>query len=212
MKKTVIMVLTLILVVVIIAGCADTDVVLKYSQSSLDEITKAFPDLISYSDGYSVLTVDGMTSLKTSNDFNAGKDDILFETPLAPFVRAGLDVSNLPEGYKAEGDGFYLTTDYGAAGKKDNVLGSLFEAVKTDRTLLSYHKDLDHYGVALTRGKFEWAKDHTKNDKDIVFVIGAKPLAELGVDVKNIEGWVFLTMKDEGGKDVDVLVKPYDLK
>ncbi|MGE5495415.1 MAG: hypothetical protein ACM3S4_08975 [Burkholderiales bacterium] len=41
-------------------------------------------------------------------------------------------------------------------------------------------------------------------------MIYAKPLAELGVDVKNIEGWAFLTMKD-AGNDVDLLVKPYDI-
>jgi hypothetical protein len=211
MKKTAITVIAVMLVIAI-AGCSETDVVLKYSQESFDAITNAFPDLVSTSDGYSVLTVDGTTSLKASNDFKAGKDDILIETPLEPFTKAGLDVSKLPGGFEAEGGRLYLTTDYGdGTGSKDNLRDSLFEAVKADRKLLSYHKELDHFGVALNSGKFEWSKDYTKNDKDIVFVIGAEALAELGVDVKNIEGWAFLTMKD-AGNDVDLLVKPYDLK
>jgi len=214
MKKIVVIVLTLLLTAAFLAGCADADVVLKYSPGSLDAITKAFPDLVKTSGNYVVLTVDGATSLKSSSDFKqTGKDDILFETPLKPFTDAGLDVSKLPEGYKVESDKFYLTADYSdGTGKKENIKDSVFDAVKTDRMLLTYHQALDHYGVKLTRGKFEWAKDYTKNDKDIVFVIAAKPLADLGVNVQNIEGWVFKTMQDESGNDIDVLLKPYDLK
>ena len=35
--------------------------------------------------------------------------------------------------------------------------------------------------------------------------------ADLGVDVQNIDGWIFKTMKDDAGKDFDVLLKPYSL-
>ena len=66
--------------------------------------------------------------------------------------------------------------------------------------------------MKLTRGKFEWAKDYKTNDKDIVFVIAAKPLADIGVDVQNIEGWIFKTMDEPDGSKIDVLLKPYDLK
>jgi len=212
-KKVIAAVFTLMLAAVLAAGCAATDVVLKYGRSSFDAIISAFPNLVSSSEGYFVLTADGMTSLKVSSDYHAGQDDIVLETPLEPFVRAGLDASRLPEGFRAEGDRLYLTTDYGdGAGTHDNVRDSLFEAVKADRMTLSYHKELDHFGISLARGKFEWAKDHTQNDKDIVFVISAEHLAKLGVDVRNIEGWAFLTMMDQDGNDMDVLVKPYDLK
>lgn len=213
MKKILAAVLTLMLTAVLAAGCAATDVVLKYGRSSFEAITDAFPDLVSSSDGYFTLTADGMTSLKVSSDFKAGRDDIVLETPIEPFVKAGLDASRLPEGFGAEGGRLYLTTDYGdGTGTHDNVRDALFEAIKADRMTLSYHKELDHFGISLARGKFEWAKDYTKNDKDIVFVISAEPLADLGVDVRNIEGWAFLTMMGENGNDMDVLVKPYDLK
>ena len=97
------------------------------------------------------------------------------------------------------------------SGAQDSLSNALFESVKTDRQILSYHADLDHYGIQLPAGKFEWAKDESTNDKDIVFVIAAKPLADLGVDVQNIEGWVFKTMQDDAGRDFDVLLKPYSL-
>jgi len=29
--------------------------------------------------------------------------------------------------------------------------------------------------------------------------------------VQNIDGWVFMTMQDDAGKDFDVLLKPYSL-
>jgi hypothetical protein len=217
MKKVISIVLALVITGVLLAGCADADVVLKYSPGSLDAITKAFPDIVKPADmetHYAPLTVDGVTSLIVSHDYSkTGKDDIMIETPLKPFTDAGLDTSKLGAGYKVEGDKFYLTGDYGdGSGLKDNIRDSLFEAVKADRKVLTYHQALDHYGIKLPQGKFEWAKDYTKNDKDIVFVIAAKPLADIGVNVQNVEGWIFKTMQDENGNNVDVLLKPYDLK
>ena len=38
-----------------------------------------------------------------------------------------------------------------------------------------------------------------------------RPLVELGVDVKNIDGWIFMTMENPDGSTIDVLLKPYDL-
>ncbi len=211
MKKIALMIISLVLVTIMFVGCAETDVVLKFSPGSLSAITEKYQAIVSETDGAYKLTVDGETSLNVSADFS-GTQDIWFETPLAPFTAAGLDTAKLGEGYKAENDTFYLVGDYGkGSGAKDNVTDALFESVKYDRSKLTYHQDLDHYGVKLPGGKFEWAKDYNTNDKDIVFVIAAKPLADIGVDVQNIEGWVFKTMKDTDGSDIDVLLKPYDL-
>ena len=106
---------------------------MKYGRSSFDAIISAFPNLVSSSDGYFVLTADGMTSLKISSDYNAGQDDVVMETPLEPFVRAGLDASRLPEGFRAEGGRLYLAADYGdGTGTNDKARAALFEAVKAD--------------------------------------------------------------------------------
>jgi hypothetical protein len=52
---------------------------------------------------------------------------------------------------------------------------------------------------------FEWAKDMTTNDKDIVFVL----------DPARITGWAFakVTVDDENGKpvQVDKILKPFNL-
>lgn len=216
MKKIIPIAALFALTVSILAGCTATDVVLKYSPDSFKNIVDKYLNLVTdntLTDHYYYLTVDGETTLKISHDYElTGSDDILIETPLKPFVDAGLDVSKLGDGYKVANDMFYLTADYGnGAGMKDTITDSLFEGVTNNRSVLTYHQSLDHYGIKLTAGKFEWAKDYTTNDKDIVFVIKAQPLKDLGVDVNNISGWTFTTVQDADGSNVDVLLKAYDL-
>lgn len=201
---------------VFLASCGGTDVVLNYSPGSLNDIIEANPELVTDNTEethYYDLTVDGETTLRISHDYTmTDQEDLAIVTPLAPFVAAGLDVSNLSEGYRADENWFYVTGSYGdGTGLKDNVADSLFESVTFDRSNLTYHEELDHYGIALANGKFEYAKDAAANDKDIVFVLAADPLVELGVDVNNVEGWIFKTMDNPDGTTIDVLLKPYDL-
>ena len=201
--------------ILVFAACGATDVVANYSPGSLKDITAAFPQIVSddAANGYFYISVDGETKLRASSDYSqSGTEDIVMETPLSPFTDAGLDPAKLQAGDRADDTTLYLTADYGnGTGEKENVVDSLFESVKFDRKALSYHQDLDHYGIQVTGGKFEFAKDYTTNDKDIVFAIAAKPLTDIGVDVKNVDGWALITIKDPDGSSVDVLVKPYDL-
>lgn len=216
MKKIIITTVLLIVAAAVFVGCAATDVVLKYSPGSLHAITTAFPEIVTdntINDHYYYVTADNETKLLVSDDYSmTGTEDIVLQTPLQPFADAGLEPSELGAGYRTDEQALYLTADYGnGTGEKENITDSIFESVKYDRMTLSYHQDLDHYGIKIPGGKFEFAKDYKTNDKDIVFVIAAKPLADLGVDVQNIDGWVFKTMKDTDGSDIDVLLKPYDL-
>ncbi|HWP21112.1 MAG TPA: hypothetical protein VN417_00120 [Candidatus Cryosericum sp.] len=216
MKKTILIALSLVLAAVLLAGCAATDVIYKYSPSSLDTIVEKFPAIATDStqtDPYFTLSVDGETLLKVSSDFSLTEEDVSIQTPLKPFTDAGLDPAKLGAGYRADESSLYLVADFGTGtGVQNTITSALFESVKADRAVLTYHADLDHYGIKLPAGKFEWAKDESANDKDIVFVIAAQPLSDLGVDVQNIEGWVFKTMQDDAGKDFDVLLKPYSLE
>ncbi len=217
MKKIISIALALVLITIVLTGCAAADVILKYSPSSLDQIAEKFPTLVTdntETDHYFYLSVDGETTLKVSHEFDmTGAEDVVIQTPLQPFVDAGLNPATLGAGYRTDDTSLFLVADFGAgSGEKKTITTSLFESVKSDRSVLTYHADLDHYGIALPAGKFEWAKDDATNDKDIVFVIAAKPLADLGVDVQNIEGWIFKTMKDDAGKDFDVLLKPFSLE
>jgi len=217
MKKKYFAVPTLLVALtVFLASCGSTDVVLNYSPGSLNDILDANPKLVvdnTEETHYYDLTVDGQTTLRISHDYSiTGQEDLAIVTPLSPFVAAGLDVSNLSEGYRVDENMFYATGSYGdGTGLKDNATDSLFESVAFDRSNLTYHEELDHYGIVLQNGKFEYAKDADTNDKDIVFVLAADPLVALGVDVNNVEGWIFKTMDNPDGTNIDVLLKPYDL-
>ena len=98
----------------------------------------------------------------------------------------------------------------------ENANDAFEELVANNRDAIGYHAALDHYGVALGNGNmFEWAKDTSTNDKDIVFVLNPQPFIDAGVDVTQVEGWVFAkveTMEDGKKVEVDKLLKPYDLK
>lgn len=214
MKKTIAALFAVLTVSALFLGCASTDVVQKYSKQSFSDLLKVDPSLVSEGKNNDyVLTVDGKTRLTVSRDYSKSGEDIVLSTPIQPFLDAGLDISKLGKGYKADRTTLSLVTDFGkGTGKKDSPEQALFESVTANRKALTYHQALDHYGIVLSGGKFEFAKDYTKNDKDIVFAIAAKPLRDLGVDVQKVEGWTFKTMKDESGKDVDLLLKPYNLK
>ena len=216
MKKVLSILVSLTLATLLLAGCSALDVILRDSPKALDAILTAKPALVAAptaDDPYFTLSADGETKLLVSKNFSLSTEDVLFETPLKPFVDAGLDVSTLPPGYHVDWDWLFLAADFGSnAAEQTSLTGALFAAVAANRSALSYHAALDHYGLALPGGKFEWAKDFTANDKDVVFVLAAKPLSDLGVDVKNISGWVFKTMQDDAGKDIDLLLKPYSLE
>ncbi len=217
MKKFTIATVSLFAAALLFAGCAALDVTKTYAGESLDDILAAYPSLLVETDSaapYMGLSADGETRLLVSGDFSkSGDEDVLIQTPLAPFLDAGLDTGDLPAGFRADDASLYAVLGAGeGTGAKDGFTEALFEAVEYDRALLSYHGELDHFGVALTGGKFEWAKDYTNNDKDLVFVLDAEALRDVGVDVANVSGWVLMTMQDEGGNDFDVLLKPYSLE
>ena len=205
--------LSLALAIALLTGCQALDVVLNQSPASLDSILNAYPEIQAEVIGnYYVLSVDGETKLLISKDYTASdSEDIAIVTPIAPFVAAGLDPTGLGEGYRVEGDLLYLTADYGDGPINSSPSAALLQSAKINRKVLSYHADMDHFGIKLPNGKFEFAKDHRANDKDIVFVVMAEPLAALGLDVEKVDGWAYMEMDDMNGGIDKVLLKPYTL-
>ena len=210
MRKTIVITLSIMVMgtAALLGACGEADVVLKYSRESLDKLVGEFPDITAGTDNGYAFTVDDETVLRVSGDYSAGEDDIVLSTPLKPFTDAGMDVSKLGEGLSTDKKTLYVTTDFGdAADKLSSATDALFAAATAKRDALTYHAALDHYGITLAAGKFEFAKDYKTNDKDIVFVLKSEAIANTGADINSIEGWAFVTM-DDGAK---VLVKPYDL-
>uniref|UniRef100_UPI003221A392 hypothetical protein n=1 Tax=Acetoanaerobium noterae TaxID=745369 RepID=UPI003221A392 len=137
-----------------------------------------------------------------------------------PFINSGLDISKLPEG-AIYGDKIILGTDLSDEKLTYNgeatPLDSYKKIVEKSRDSIGYHAALDHYGIDLENGNmFEWAKDISTNDKDIVFVLNPQMFIDAGVNPQEVEGWVFAkveTMDKDGKKiEVDKFLKPFDLK
>ena len=227
-----------IILALAVGSCASTDVVGKVAQTSFKAVLDASKDKISFSneDESWVLASPAGDEILFSSNFarnapSAGgmadmdKPDVEFTFDAAPFIAAGLDIAKLPavDGIKYEiEDGrfmlhFELGNDAFSAEAAKSFEATFAEIVRTQRARIGYHEKLDHYGISLGDGNmFEWAKDMSKNDKDIVWVLNPAPFIAAGVDPAKIEGWAFAKVetKDAKGKTifVDKLLKPFNVK
>lgn len=210
-----------------LAACQATDVVGKVAVTSFEAVLNKVPDKITSDEannGWSLASPTGERFIWSKDFSREGNPDIMLEFDAKPFIDAGLDVNKLPqENYlyledvnllivRAE-----LSNDQFTYSGDIKPLDTFKKIVETNRDSIGYHEKLDHYGVALGNGNmFEWAKDMSTNDKDIVFVLNPQPFIDAGVDPAKVEGWAFakVEVKDDKGKDiqVDKLLKPFDLK
>jgi hypothetical protein len=206
----------------------NTDIVGQAAITSFGEMLVAleFPPVADDMDGVWVLSdPDGDAAFWWRKE---AKDSRMFDAYLCfdaePFVNAGLDVNKLPMEMKG------MLEDRGKimVGKKLSKqalkydgeitpLTSFEQIVKLDRESVGYHAALDHYGVTVADGSlFEWAKDMSKNEKDIVFVVDPKILIDAGVDPAKVEGWAYskVPLEDARGRkfEAEKFLKPFDLK
>jgi len=203
-------------------ACAQTDVIAKVSITSFDTVLK-LSDVTTDEmyGGWSLNAPDNSARFIFSSDFKtSAPHDVMMETDAQPFIDAGLDTSKLPAGMFVDGKimvGQELGDTAFPDSAKATALASYQELIKLDRNTLGYHEKLDHYGIDLGNGnKFEWAKDLSTNDKDIVFVLDPQMFIDAGVDPAKVTGWAFakVEIKDASGKpvSVDKFLKPFDLQ
>jgi len=223
MKKKSILIPVLLVATVIFAGCtSQLDVVADKSISSFESVINELPIEADSEDSSWILTApDNSAKFLWSKDFSSTTDyDVKLEFDSQPFINAGLDISKLPEG-AIYGDKIILGTDLSDEKSTYNgeatPLDSYKKIVEKSRDSIGYHAALDHYGIDLENGNmFEWAKDISTNDKDIVFVLNPQMFIDAGVNPQEVEGWVFAkveTMDKDGKKiEVDKFLKPFDLK
>ena len=223
MKKKSILIPVLLVATVIFAGCtSQLDVVADKSISSFESVINELPIEADSEDSSWILTApDNSAKFLWSKDFSSTTDyDVKLEFDSQPFINAGLDISKLPEG-AIYGDKIILGTDLSDEKSTYNgeatPLDSYKKIVEKSRDSIGYHAALEHYGIDLENGNmFEWAKDISTNDKDIVFVLNPQMFIDAGVNPQEVEGWVFAkveTMDKDGKKiEVDKFLKPFDLK
>lgn len=224
-RKKIAIFMTALTLAGILTACGQADVVGKTAVTSFDSLVNKLGDQVSLDESKNAWILLSPTgeSLELSRDFSSDNADAVVEFDAAPFVNAGLDVSKLPQDqyvydsatgrirmpYEFSQDEFTFTDSTTAADTFQQI-------VDTNRTIIGYHAQLDHYGISLGNGNmFEWAKDMDKNDKDLVFVLDPQPFIDAGTDPAKTEGWVFGKVKVDNGKgkmvEVDKLLKPFEL-
>lgn len=225
MKKTIIG-LTLGLSVVL-AGCAQTDVVGKYAVTSFDSILKKSEQNIfldEANNGWALQSPGGERFVWGLDFSTADMPDLMMSFDAKPFLAAGLDPTQLDKDtyrYDEKSQLLMIHSELGSDkfsySGEAQPLESFKQLVKSYRESIGYHEVLDHYGVKFGNGNmFEWAKDTETNDKDMVFVLNPKPFIDAGVTPEKVQGWVFTQVEivnDQGAKEmVDKFLKPYDFK
>ena len=224
MKKKLILITLTIAALFSLSACGGTDVVGDQSVKSFEAVLAAMPNNVSEDEingGWAITSPDGNDKFIWSKDFSASAPhDVMLEFDVKPFVDAGLDVNRLPSGMVI-GDKIMVGT---ALGEEElsydgdaTPLDSYKKIVELKREQIKYHEALDHYGIDIGEGNmFEWAKDLSTNDKDIVFVLNPELYINAGVDPAKVEGWIFakVSVMDEDGKpiEVDKFLKPFDIK
>lgn len=221
MQKTLILGVISTIVLLTFTACSQTDVIGKVSVTSFDKVLQ-LSDVTTddMNGGWSLNAPDQTARFIFSSDFKvSAPHDVMMELDAKPFIDAGLDTAKLPAGLLID-DKIMVGQDLGDTAFPDSAkataLDSFEELVKLKRETIGYHEKLDHYGVDLGNGnKFEWAKDLSTNDKDIVFVLDPQIFIDAGVDPAAVTGWAFAKVetKDAAGKpiSVDKLLKPFDL-
>ncbi|MDR0381521.1 MAG: hypothetical protein LBH86_05965 [Oscillospiraceae bacterium] len=203
----------------LLAACGALDVIGNDSVTAFDEMLNVLPAAAD-GDTWVLTAPDGAAAFVWSGDF--GKTDaydVWLELDAAPFTAAGLDPARLPAGM-AQGRRLVAGVSLGAQTPAPETSASPVlsygQIVTRARTRIGYHAAMDHFGVDLDGGfMFEWARDMTANDKDIVFVLDPEVFRRAGVDVGTVEGWTLATVEtmDEAGRPVEVekLLKPFDI-
>jgi hypothetical protein len=224
LKKKIAMSAIALTVALALSACQATDVIAKGATSSFDAVTNKLGDKVAFDQKYNAWALASPTGERflIAKDFT-GNADTIQEFDAKPFLDAGLDITKLPAEvfqYDQASNKLLVIGEIGS--DKFNNTGeakisdTFKEIVRTNRNSIGYHAKLDHYGVVMGNGNmFEWAKDMSTNDKDIVFVLNPEPFINAGVDPSKVEGWAFAKVEvmDEAGKpiEVDKLLKPFEL-
>jgi hypothetical protein len=214
----------LVLFTLAAVSCGQLDVVGKDSIASFDKVLKQIPQAVTpdaMNGGWSLTAPDSSVRFIWSKNYaESPLHDVMLEFDAAPFLAAGLDPDKLPENFASYEGKIMVGTKLGQEQLRyqgeATPLASYEQIVKLKRSSIGYHGALDHYGVSLGDGNlFEWAKDMSVNDKDIVFVLNPEPFIAAWADPARIKGWAFakVTVDDANGKpvEVDKILKPFDL-
>jgi hypothetical protein len=220
-KKRFILISILVMLSLALSACRLTDVVGRYAVSSFEQLMEQNTDKVYYENGNQLwhFTSPGGERFGWTQNPKDTNPDIIMEFDARPFIDAGLRIGDLPEGYVYDRASGKLTIVVDLGNNKfeykdePTPSSSFAKIVQSHRKLIEYHSPMDHYGILIGHGnKFEWAKDTSTNEKDIVFILDPQPLIDAGVDPEQVEGWNYAEVEIKMGKMAHKFLKPYNLR
>lgn len=200
--------------------------------NSFNEIVRTYPENKGFHSalqhwGFKLPTGE---KFEWSKDMSANKADFAMVVLADPLIKAGLDVSKLDQNEwiykpaeKEEGQDLpnRLIKPYNVSDKKETSNGSedsMRRLLKADPKMIKYHKEQQHYRLALGEGnEVQWTEKLGINDADMIFVLKAEPLVKAGLDVNKLEGsgWVFRRASKDNmgmGENPDQIIKIFNIK
>jgi hypothetical protein len=159
---------------------------------------------------------------KLNDELSELLGDVYIVFDAEPFLAAGLDAGKLPSEDVRYSESSIVIGRALSKGPliydgEITAVSAFEQIVKLDREAIGYHSALDHYGITLSDGNLvEWAKDMSKNDKDLVFVLNPKIFIDAGVDPAKVKGWIYakVPLEDARGRkfEAERFLKPFNLK
>lgn len=202
-----------------LSACQSTDVIANQSIDSFKSLVDAMaPQADAQLPGYRISAPDqSVTLLYSSNLSQTQGNDVELIADLTPFIAAGLDTTLMPEGLVENGQLVLGQSLKDADAAKDDAVSALETLIVANRDILGFHESLGHYNISLGNGNlFEWAKDASANDKDMVFVLDPQIFIDAKADPAKIAGWTYaeVMVMDKNGNEVKVmkLLKPFNLQ
>jgi len=193
-------------------ACSALDVVGKDAVRAFGDVLATYP--AEYKDDwYQLTSPDGSGKLV----YNSG--NIWLVVDASPFLAAGLEeskIANIGENI-FYGNGLVYSLpgwDMSNRNVEDGAFAQFEANAGYIRKNIGYHTAMDHYNIDFGSAMFEWAKDMSSNDKDIVFVLDPEPFIAAGVDPQGVDGWAYAQVPVmQGGKEIQVykFLKPFDL-
>jgi hypothetical protein len=191
-------------IALVLAACADT---------FKDDAVTSFEAVIT-ADSVEREVMDGVAHIKLNAEAHfdialtsEDEADVFIAVMAQPFLDAGLDLTKTPDSVFLNGDMLVLSFNVKDYKDATDAVSALSNVLTTNRSLLGYHKELDHYGITLGEHKVEWAKDPLTNDKDAVIVLDGDTLTSWGIDLDVLANWVVMDMDG-----TTVALYPLDLK
>lgn len=184
-----------LMIIALLAACS-VDEFKESAKASFNTVISSTTVMTMVEDGVAHVKITPEAHIDFALD-SSSEEDVYMAFMAQPFLDAGLMVASLPDTVVLKGDMLVFSFDLKDTKAGTDAASQLSNILDANRSLLTYHEELDHYGLKLGDHKFEWAKTKSTNDKDAVFVLDGATLVSWGIDLSKVTGWTAAEMEGD---------------